>query len=553
MYHLLVAFDKDAWSQPAYEYDRSRYLEFTEEGLRSRFDELTPEVIEQLKAFPALFTSEGDDELTRVGYLRRIAVRGHGVVIEYEFEESIPLFPFSRLKPLMVKLNIRGNELSRTHWSLKDEDLIGTLRGIGLVESTLVSFQPAIGRLEDMRFKVALSFAGENRQFVEEVARAVQKALGPGSVFYDNDFVAQLARPNLDTLLQQIYLEQSDLVVVFLCENYEKKEWCGLEWRAIREIIKRKEHRVMPMRFDHTKVQGLFSLDGYVDLKGRTPAQVAQLIVERVRINALPPLQSAIAGSAPSTAKDLPDVPLGPAPKANSAVAPPPFAERLPVPGCEAYFRAKSEPLGKYLFPGREPEAIWMHHNAAMFLRLVPNQAPDEEYSAQHLLTAAQRGGLWLMPLMSHGANSFRGPDGVGYFSGLDEALHSVQSMAYVFDTGQIWATDLWLLAASGNAFPLITIMQCLCVGLERYSTLLKNLGVEPPYRWIAGVDQVKGRKADGPNQLAALLSPGGHECMVPLIKESGMYDGVEPVTKTLRRLERQLYRKCGLEPPPEA
>ena len=91
-------------------------------------------------------------------------------------------------------------------------------------------------------------------------------------------------------LLQRIYLNNSELVVVFLCSDYEEKEWCGLEWRAIRTIIKNKnDHAIMFMRFDNADVSGSFSVDGYVDLAEYTPIQAARMIVERVRINDLPP------------------------------------------------------------------------------------------------------------------------------------------------------------------------------------------------------------------------------------------------------------------------
>ena len=39
-----------------------------------------------------------------------------------------------------------------------------------------------------MQFKVALLFAGENRAFIAEGAQEVHKMLGPGTVFYDNNF-----------------------------------------------------------------------------------------------------------------------------------------------------------------------------------------------------------------------------------------------------------------------------------------------------------------------------------------------------------------------------
>jgi Uncharacterized protein containing a TIR (Toll-Interleukin 1-resistance) domain len=190
---------------------------------------------------------------------------------------------------LEIKLDIQGWEMSRTHWAVKDEDLFELLASVGLVDSSYVGEGRPPGRVEEMQFRVALSFPGEKREYVAAVAAEVKKRLGRDAVFYDKDFTAQLARPNLDTLLQRIYLNNSDLVVVFLCAEYESKEWCGLEWRAIRNIIKNKnDHAIMFMRFDHADISGTFSIDGYVDLEC-TPLEAARMIVERARLNDLPP------------------------------------------------------------------------------------------------------------------------------------------------------------------------------------------------------------------------------------------------------------------------
>jgi len=289
MYNFLVTAAKGAWDLDAYEYDRSRFLEYTAESIKARFAKLTTEVVEQLKSFPTLFTYEGTDESVRVGYIRRIRERGRSILIEYDFDKTVAPFDFTRLGPLKIRLDIADWEMSRTHWAVKDEDLFEILASANLVDDSFVGADHPPGRVEAMRFKVALSFPGERRDYVAAVAAEVKKRLGQGAVFYDKDFTAQLARPNLDTLLQRIYLNNSDLVVVFLCSDYERKQWCGLEWRAIRTIIKNKNDRaIMFMRFDGADVSGSMSIDGYVDLGEHTPLQAARMIVERVRLNEMP-------------------------------------------------------------------------------------------------------------------------------------------------------------------------------------------------------------------------------------------------------------------------
>jgi hypothetical protein len=133
------------------------------------------------------------------------------------------------------------------------------------------------------RFVISLSFPGEHRPFVKAVANELKQSLSGKEVFYVEDYAYELARPDMDTYLQSIYLEQSKLVVVFLCAEYADKQWCGLEWRAVRELIKKKQSdTIMPIRFDDTHIHGLFSIDGYVNAKLHTPEEIADLIKRRL-------------------------------------------------------------------------------------------------------------------------------------------------------------------------------------------------------------------------------------------------------------------------------
>lgn len=135
------------------------------------------------------------------------------------------------------------------------------------------------------RFLVALSFPGEHREFVAKVAQRLSRELGQSRVLYDKFHEAEFARPNLDTHLQALYHDESELVVVFLCADYERKEWPGLEWRAIRDLIKKKQATsIMLIRLDDANISGVFSIDGYISAEGRVPTDIAALIIDRLRI-----------------------------------------------------------------------------------------------------------------------------------------------------------------------------------------------------------------------------------------------------------------------------
>lgn len=137
--------------------------------------------------------------------------------------------------------------------------------------------------IDAMHFRIALSFPGQHRPYVENVASALRNKLGNGSIFYDKYFEADLARPNLDLVLQRLYHRNSDLVVVFLCEDYANSEWCGLEWRAVRDLIKNsQDEKIMLLRFDNTVVPGLFGIDGYIDINERSAIDTAEAILTRL-------------------------------------------------------------------------------------------------------------------------------------------------------------------------------------------------------------------------------------------------------------------------------
>ena len=103
---------------------------------------------------------------------------------------------------------------------------------------------------------------------------------------YDRFYEAEFARPNLDTHLQRLFHEESELIAVVLCAEYNEKEWCGLEWRAIRDRIKNKQdHAIMLLRFDDADVFGLYSIDGHVEIGSRDAKDIAMLILERIKRN----------------------------------------------------------------------------------------------------------------------------------------------------------------------------------------------------------------------------------------------------------------------------
>lgn len=127
MYNLLVTAQLDAWDQDFYQYDKSRFLEYTNEDIATALKGLSSSNLDSLKSYPCLFAYEGKSDF-RIGYLKAIKERGRNLLIEFEFEQEIPPIPFEKIEPIAPLLDIRSWEMNRTHWAVKDEDLFERLQ-----------------------------------------------------------------------------------------------------------------------------------------------------------------------------------------------------------------------------------------------------------------------------------------------------------------------------------------------------------------------------------------------------------------------------------------
>ena len=288
MYNLFVSGDENAWNGDPFVITRSRCVsagEYTNAEVAERFKELGSSQVQELCSLPCVFAYErGCGKDPKFGVVRGLKPRTGGQLqIDYRLIPCDPFATMDDLRSLGILLDINDWELNRTHWAVKDVDLAVELRRRGIVLPVWTA-----GRTVDIRrhrFEVALSFPGEHRSYVQRVADELERDLGRDACFYDGYYVAQLAQPSLDVLLQEIYGERSGLVVAFICQEYDEKDWCGIEWKKIRERrVIGDEREIMYVRLDEGDVTGMTRLDGYVDARERQPEEMAQLIVQRVQV-----------------------------------------------------------------------------------------------------------------------------------------------------------------------------------------------------------------------------------------------------------------------------
>ena len=154
-------------------------------------------------------------------------------------------------------------------------------------------------------YEVALSFAGEQREYVEEVALALQSR--GISVFYDEFEKVLLWGKNLGEEFQRIYEQDAGLVVMFISQAYVEKAWAQHERRsALSRAIQESKEYVLPVRFDDTEVPGLIGDVAYLKAGDYSPAELAAMISEKLGVklfdgkasNVPPPRMTSLSGEA---------------------------------------------------------------------------------------------------------------------------------------------------------------------------------------------------------------------------------------------------------------
>jgi len=136
-----------------------------------------------------------------------------------------------------------------------------------------------------MKFAVALSFPGEHRLLVEQIADILADSFGRERVFYDEWHKPILMGRHLDRKLRAIYRDQSELVVPFFSRHYSKP-WCELEWSAIREILllRRSDDCVTPIDLDGSSIDGWGANDFAASMINRSACDIADLIIAAYRV-----------------------------------------------------------------------------------------------------------------------------------------------------------------------------------------------------------------------------------------------------------------------------
>lgn len=157
--------------------------------------------------------------------------------------------------------------------------------------------------------KVAVSFAGENRELVESIVKKIKQhyndcnsttsdffvgtinysSRNNNILFYDEDYSGLLCGQDLIKCFKNIY-GKYDLVFGFIDCNYLNKSWTGLEQSIIKERLLENGYResfFIPIMLDESLLDFYPNYMGYINGRDKDIDRITQIICDKIDGNSI--------------------------------------------------------------------------------------------------------------------------------------------------------------------------------------------------------------------------------------------------------------------------
>jgi hypothetical protein len=135
---------------------------------------------------------------------------------------------------------------------------------------------------DEFEFDIAISFAGENRDFAKQLADIMNER--GVKVFYDRFSEADLWGEDLIERLTEVYSNKARYCLLLISKYYPDKAWTRVERRSAQaRALRQPEAYILPLRLDDTPIPGLPSTVAYVDARSRSPEEIVDLIEQKLK------------------------------------------------------------------------------------------------------------------------------------------------------------------------------------------------------------------------------------------------------------------------------
>jgi hypothetical protein len=135
---------------------------------------------------------------------------------------------------------------------------------------------------DEYEFDIAISFAGENRDFAKQLADIMNER--GVKVFYDRFSEADLWGEDLIEQLTEVYSSRARYCLMLISKYYPDKPWTRVERRSAQaRAMRQPEAYILPLRLDDTPIPGLPGTVAHVDARSRSAEEIVDLIEQKLK------------------------------------------------------------------------------------------------------------------------------------------------------------------------------------------------------------------------------------------------------------------------------
>jgi len=186
---------------------------------------------------------------------------------------------------------------------------------------------------------------------------------------------------------------------------------------------------------------------------------------------------------------------------------------------------------------------VHLSSNPAMWLRVAPVTPIEKLMKITDLMN--RMNAIITLPFLqgATGNVTVRDADGAGFCKILEPGKDS-DFLAFMFTDGEIWCIDTWHL--NYDKKHIILDEKKFASSLKQCAEILAQIQIPGPYRWVAGLEDTRGRYITPNDSMHRTFGP----CGAPFIEENGTYTSGDDPAQALEPFFDRLYDQCGLQRP---
>jgi predicted nucleotide-binding protein len=257
MYNLFIGYIGPTEVENEISVSASRFLECTDSETQMRYSNLNSNAVRELKGYPALFMHEHYSDGAFIATIVNITSSGRDYLVSFERNIEIGVIQPKDIERLALELDIGEFEFYRTHWAVKNCDLLKILAdnnvltpSIEYSDGDMPQNKPAVEGADFNKEQVFIVHGHDEHAKNDVKAYVESKGLEP--------IILHLQASGGRTIIEKIdhYSNVGFGIVLYTeCDIGAKRDTLGYKWRARQNVVF--EHGYLIAKLSRRRVAAL--------------------------------------------------------------------------------------------------------------------------------------------------------------------------------------------------------------------------------------------------------------------------------------------------------